>query len=639
MPVTSSKILVVASGVLNALLVIALLARESSIAIASATPRIASTSWCQPQLAAAHDGVGWRRNGTVDSASMPHRETSAAVPMVSPNLDLPHTSVDPARLKRLWYMAPHGPNANERQRKLEVHDPRWTFLDDRQMARGLSTVGDPQRLHCLSEKLLAKVPVHLSVLGGSVSFGTTFTTSRSRALFHWKVYQYINASFAGPPHEHYMGAVPASGPSYMEHCLAWHLPPPGADLILVEYAVNFDSLEEDAPAFERLIRRLLRLPNHPAIIIVNVAELVPPNGRLPWEPSDESIHYPSARDLHFDYKGSGAEDAIHAIADYYGVPCVSLRGAIFNELKANTSSFPIKQIYHDRHHPSAWGHSLLAQMVVRLLRDAIFYTEPQQRQRRRQLDGVTSAAGMEAAVAAGAGARAGAAMPACEAAAKETKSIAEHRMSSSSKPRGPVPQPGAPRLFAPIFARGEEAEVGECLKEKALEARIHKASGFKYLVEGTDQKMKPGVIGHQAGDYVEFCIDVSRLSTGAPFVFILGHLISYEHMGTANVSCVDECACSMVEIDAHVPGGRFSVFKAKTVHAKRVAPAAAPAVATASSAQQPCGCKVRVTILEKTGSGERKFKVLSLMTATKEGSLRYGHQAGFNNRPIEARFE
>ena len=36
-----------------------------------------------------------------------------------------------------------------------------------------------------------------------------------------------------------------------------------------------------------------------------------------------------------------------------------------------------------------------------------------------------------------------------------------------------------------------------------------------------------------------------------------------------------------------------------------------------------------------------KFKVarLSVMTATKEGSLRYGHQAGFNNRPTEARFE
>ena len=52
-----------------------------------------------------------------------------------------------------------------------------------------------------------------------------------------------------------------------------------------------------------------------------------------------------------------------------------------------------------------------------------------------------------------------------------------------------------------------------------------------------------------------------------------------------------------------------------------------------------CGCKIEVSILPRTGSGEYKFKVLSLMTAAREGSLRYGHQAGFNNRPMEARFE
>ena len=53
------------------------------------------------------------------------------------------------------------------------------------------------------------------------------------------------------------------------------------------------------------------------------------------------------------------------------MPCVSLRGALFRELKANASAFPIKQVFHDRHHPSAWGHSLMAQMVVTLVEGAI----------------------------------------------------------------------------------------------------------------------------------------------------------------------------------------------------------------------------------------------------------------------------
>ena len=109
-------------------------------------------------------------------------------------------------------------------------------------------------------------------------------------------------------------------------------------------------------------------------------------------------------------------------------------------------------------------------------------------------------------------------------------------------------------------------------------------------------------------------------------------------MGVALVSCVGGCACTPVEVDAHVPGGKFSVFKAKTITARRADDA--QSAGGAPSAADRCGCKIEVRILPRDpGSGEHKFKVLSLMTANREGSLRYGHQAGFNNRPTEARFQ
>ena len=170
-----------------------------------------------------------------------------------------------------------------------------------------------------------------------------------------------------------------------------------------------------------------------------------------------------------------------------------------------------------------------------------------------------------------------------------------------------------------------------------------------------------GIIGHAAGDEARLCVDASRLAPGQQFVVILGHLISYEHMGVALVGCADECACARAEVDAHVPGGQFSVFKAKTFKAWKTNGAARPSAdATAGtnvSSYAPalgrearsklvkvggrpakCGCKVELSIQSRSGSGEHKFKVLSLMTAAREGSLRYGHQAGFNNRPTEARF-
>ena len=122
---------------------------------------------------------------------------------------LPTTS--PTRLtssaSSVWY-TPCAPSPRISRPHLEKHHELGV---DRQMARLRDR--RRQRLRCLGEKLLGGML--LSVLGGSVSFGTTFTTSRAR-LFHWKV-----TSTSTRPSRRgttgYMGAVPASGPSYMEH--------------------------------------------------------------------------------------------------------------------------------------------------------------------------------------------------------------------------------------------------------------------------------------------------------------------------------------------------------------------------------------------------------------------------------------
>ena len=285
-----SRSLLAASALLNGLLVLALLVREQTTAISSGAVRSSTGGqWCQPHPSALNSvplaAVETPTLATL--ASPPPPPPAAAAAIIPPPLFNKSYASDEHRLKRIWWHPPCGtmgvPPCNSRSYK-EVHDSRWAFLNDRHVSRGLASLGDPLRLRCLGQKLLAGQPTHLSVLGGSVSFGTTFTTSKSRALFHWKVYQYLNSSFPNARHEHYMGAVPASGPSYMEHCLQWHLPMAGADLILIEYAVNFDGTDDYAP-FERLLRRLLRLPNHPAIVIVNTMELVPPGGSYRGSPT------------------------------------------------------------------------------------------------------------------------------------------------------------------------------------------------------------------------------------------------------------------------------------------------------------------------------------------------------------------
>ena len=495
----------------------------------------------------------------------------------------------PDHLKRVWRHPPH-------KSPKEVHNASWAFLDERQLARGLSSTGDPLRLGCLAEKLLEGRGVRLGILGGSVAFGTTFTTSRSRALFHWKVYQWLNASFPGAGHEHYSGSVPASGPAYMEHCLQWHVPEAGVDLILLEYAVNFDSAAE-IESFERLLRRVLRLPGQPAVILVNTLELMPVERHsghvgLAFEHADSAEA--SEVDRSFEYSVM-AEDGIVDLAQYYALPCVSLRGALFAELKANRPEFPLKRLFHDRHHPAAWGHSLMAQMVVNLLTQSLRAAEARRSDAGRARGGACARLREEAARGDGA----------------------------------PWPFPDAP-LISPVV----EAQVGTCIKAQELEGVIASSSGFRYVVEGTDAKMKPGLVGLHPDDHVTFCIDVSRLGIGGKFIAFLGHLVSYAHMGVVRVRCEGKCGCEEREIDAHVQGGKFSVFKATEIEMRYQA-RRQPSQQTSGA----CDCALNLRILQRSGSGEHKFKVLSLMTTTnsERGNMRYGYQAGFNNRPMGAR--
>lgn len=516
-------------------------------------------------------------------------------------------SVTEKRLKLMWRLREER-KAGSRAAMVEIHNDTWSFLNDRQLAKGIDE-GDPLRMQCFAARLLAGETTRLGVVGGSVSFGTTFTTSRSKALYHWKFYQWINETFGGPRHEHYCGAVAASGPSYMEHCLHWHVVD-NADVVLVEYAVNLDPDDKagELASFERMLRKLLRMPRQPAVIIVNTMELFPPkaackscgmafSGNKAYL-DGYSDGAPSTEDMGFEYP-AWAEDGIARMARYYGVPCVSLRDALFHELKAQDRAFPLKQVFHDRHHPGAWGHSLLAQMVVELVSRTAAW------------------------VAGGAGLAIGASTP------RATRD----RLCEAAQ--GEAARHGSEWLHKPLYSETAEAQVGICVKGEEVKGLVAASSGFAYKVEGTDAKMKPGLIGNKPGDTVSLCVDVSRLARGQAFVAILGHLISYEHMGAVSVECLGDCECKKEEVDAHVEGGKFSVFKARTLTLRRAE--AAPAAAQLPTPRKECGCALKLEILSKSGSGEHKFKVLSLMTSVREGSLRYGHQTGFNVRPMGAR--
>ena len=114
------------------------------------------------------------------------------------------------------------------------------------------------------------------------------------------------------------------------------------------------------------------------------------------------------------------------------MPAISLRDALFHELKSQDARFPVKQVFHDRHHPGAWGHSLLAQMAVGLLSSAA--TE------------VTAL---------------GAARAQEEGASFGTAAAVRDRLCGRAQGEARLRQL---RLTAPIYSETPEAAVGTCVK-------------------------------------------------------------------------------------------------------------------------------------------------------------------------------
>ena len=354
----------------------------------------------------------------------------------------------------------------------------------------------------------------------------------------------------------------------MEHCLHWHVIDE-ADMVLIEYAVNLDDNDKagELASFERMLRKLLSMPRQPALLLVNTMELHPPKGKRGKQGSQMAFTGrkafldgysdgpPSGEDMSFEWP-AWAEEGITRLGQYYGVPAISLRDALFHELKSQDARFPVKQVFHDRHHPGAWGHSLLAQMAVGLL----------------------SAAATEVTAL-------GAARAQEEGASFGTAAAVRDRLCGRAQGEARLRQL---RLTAPIYSETPEAAVGTCVKGEQvteLVAESPPARGFAYKVEGSDAKTKPGLIGTKPGDSVGLCLDVSRLQPAQPFVVFLGHLISYEHMGAVSVKCLGECECKDETVDAHIPGGKFSVFKARQLDVKRTAtPRSSP------SKRADCGC-------------------------------------------------
>ena len=156
-------------------------------------------------------------------------------------------------------------------------------------------------------------------------------------------------------------------------------------------------------------------------------------------------------------------------------------------------------------------------------------------------------------------------------------------------------QPAA--VFAPTVASAAERM---CTEAEQLSVTPLTPDGWRWvdseLVKGKIV-WKPGWIANASGAEAELSVRTllpggGGGGGGGNVVLSLLHLTSYEHMGVLGVSCVAGCVCEPTELDAHVDGGRVSVERRGEL-----------AVSQAEL------CTLRLRVLDRTSSGERKWKL------------------------------
>lgn len=203
--------------------------------------------------------------------------------------------------------------------------------------RAIANHGDITRLSELYKKLEDGQKVTICFLGGSITQGSL--SSKPTTCYAYKVYEwfktkfdkadivYVNAGIGG--------TTSAFGAARVDRDVLSHDP----DLVIVEFSVNDECNDYFYESYEGLIRKLLYSESAPAVVCL----------------------------YNFFYEDGKSAERLHSkVARYYGLPAVSMHGAIYQDILDGTIE-DTKLISPDGLHPNDAGHDLVSRVVISLL--------------------------------------------------------------------------------------------------------------------------------------------------------------------------------------------------------------------------------------------------------------------------------
>ena len=202
--------------------------------------------------------------------------------------------------------------------------------------RGMTNIGDTARLVRVMRKAAAGEEITVGFIGGSITVGGAATYEEARYArvveAWWKrtfpnaKINYVNAGYSGTPS--------FFGVHRMQEDLMQYEP----DFVMIEFGVNDNLQDWQQVAYASLVRRVLTAEWQPAVMLFFMK----------------------------NNDGSNAQSDQQPIGEFYDLPMVSERDAIWPEVKppyGTGSTFTWEDIVADYVHPTNKGHAICGELI------------------------------------------------------------------------------------------------------------------------------------------------------------------------------------------------------------------------------------------------------------------------------------
>ena len=211
--------------------------------------------------------------------------------------------------------------------------------------RSLIQTGNTYRIYRAIRRARLGEDVTLAYIGGSITQGAGATPINTEC-YAYKSYESFCRFVGKKENVHFVKAGVGGTPSELgmirfdrdvlrdgEQQL---------DIVVVEFAVNDEGDETKGDCYESLVRKILNLPNHPAVILL--FSVFADDGNL--------------------------QERLIPVGLRYDLPMVSVKNAVVPEFYEKQNRILTKnQYFYDMFHPSNLGHTIMADCLLNLYRE------------------------------------------------------------------------------------------------------------------------------------------------------------------------------------------------------------------------------------------------------------------------------